>query len=106
MPGDRNSILCSHIVRFTFAWGYCIGYHLRHFKFYFSAQPFPGFLSLVLNLQEKFEFHNGLKVIWCCLCTPGKSGEAHPHLVASLAQPFLIKFKLHCCLHFFKKYFS
>jgi len=23
MPGDRNSILCSHRVSFTFAWGYC-----------------------------------------------------------------------------------
>jgi len=23
MPGDRNSILCSHCVNFTFTWGYC-----------------------------------------------------------------------------------
>jgi len=23
IPGDRNNILCTHCVSFTFAWGYC-----------------------------------------------------------------------------------
>ena len=39
----------------------------------------------------------------CCFGSPGKSAETQPHLVASLAQPFLIKLKLHsCCLSFLK----
>jgi len=40
------------------------------------------------------------------LGSPGKSGEALPHLVASLAQSFVMKFKLHCCLHSFQECFS
>jgi len=49
-----------------------------------------GFHSQALKLQGKFEFHKGLKVIRCYVGSPGKSGEAHPHLVASLAQIFVI----------------
>jgi len=60
-----------------------------------------GFHSQALTLQGKFEFHKSLKVIRCCLGSPGKSGEAHLHLVASLAQPFAIKLKLYsCCIPF------
>jgi len=56
-----------------------------------------GFHSQALTLQGKFEFHKGFEVIWYCLGgIPGKSGEAHQHLVASLAQPLLIK--LNCIL--------
>jgi len=31
MPGDRNGMLCSHCVGFTFAWGYCIAYYYKIF---------------------------------------------------------------------------
>ena len=45
-----------------------------------------------LTSQGKLGFHKGLKVIRCCLCSPGKSHENHPHLVANLlAQPFIIE---------------
>jgi len=67
----------------------------------FSAKPLLVFHSRALTLQRKFEFSNGLKVIRCCLGSLGKSGEAHPHLVASLAQPFVIKLRLQsCCIPF------
>jgi len=51
------------------------------------------FHSQALKLQGKFEFHKGLKVSRCCVGSPRKSGEAHPHLVVGLAQIFVIKFK-------------
>jgi len=79
--------------------GFYVGYGFLHL----------GFHSQALTLQEKFEFHKSPKVIRCCLCclgSPGKSGEAHTHLVVNLAQPFLIKFKLHSCPHSFHKFFS
>jgi len=63
----------------------------------FNAEPLLGFHSQALTLQGKFEMHKSLKVIRCGLGSPGKSGEAHPHLVASLAQPFVIKLRLHSC---------
>jgi len=72
----------------------------------FSAKPLLGFYSQALMLQRKFKFHEGLKIIRCCLGSPGKNGKAHPHLVASLAQPFVTKFKLHFCLHSFQECFS
>jgi len=60
-----------------------------------------GFHIQALMLQGKFEFHKNLKVIRCCLGSPGKSGEAHPHPGPRLAQPFVIKLKLHsCCIPF------
>ena len=52
----------------------------------FNAYSLLGFHSQALTLQGKFEFHKGVKVIRCCLGSPGKSGESHPHLLASLAQ--------------------
>ena len=61
-----------------------------------------GFYSQALTLQGKFEFHKSLKVIRRCLGSPGKSGEAHPHLVATLAQPFVIKLKLRSYCILFK----
>jgi len=61
-----------------------------------------GFHSQALTLQGKFEFHKSLKVIRCWLGSPNKSGYAHPHLVASVAQPFVIELKLHS----FQEYFS
>ena len=61
----------------------------------FSAKPLMGFHSQALPLQGKFEIHKSLKVIMCCLGSPIKSGQTQSHLVASLAQPFVIKFKLH-----------
>jgi len=54
-------------------------------------------------LQRKFDFHKGFKIFRCCLGSPGKSGEAHPYLVASLAKPLVIKFKVDSCLHFLKR---
>jgi len=48
----------------------------------------------------------GLKVIRCCVGSPGKSGETHPQLVASLAQIFVLKLKLNSYLHSFQEYFS
>jgi len=69
----------------------------------FSAQPLLGFRNKALTLQWKFEFHKCIKVIRCCSGSPGKSGEVHQHLVASLAQLFVIKFKLHSCLHSFQE---
>jgi len=62
--------------------------------------------SQALKLQGKCEFHKGLKVIGCCLGSFGKTGKAHPHLDASLAHLFVVKFKLHSCLHSFQEYFS
>jgi len=56
-----------------------------------------GFHRQALTLQGKFEIHKSLKVITCCLDSPSKSGYAHPQLVASLAQLFVIKLKLHFC---------
>jgi len=35
--------------------------------------------------------------IRCYLGSPSKSVWAHPHLMASLDQPFVIKLKLHFC---------
>jgi len=61
-----------------------------------------GFYSQALTLQGKFELHKSLKVIRRCLGSPGKSGEAHPHLVATLAQPFVIKLKLRSYCILFK----
>jgi len=61
----------------------------------FSAQPLLEFHSQSLTSQGKFEFHKDLKVIRCCLGSPSNSGEAHPEVVASLTQPFVIKLKLH-----------
>jgi len=72
----------------------------------FTAEQLLGFHSQAPTLQGKFEFHKGLKVIKCCLGSPGKSGEFHQHLLASLAQLIVIKFKLHSCLHSFQEYFS
>jgi len=40
------------------------------------------------------------------LGSPGKSGVAHPHLVASLTQQFVTKFKLHFCLHSVHDFFQ
>ena len=50
-----------------------------------GAKLFLRFHSQALTLQGKFEFHKRLKVTQCCLDSLGKSGEAHPRLVASLA---------------------
>jgi len=57
-------------------------------------------------LQGKFEFHKGVKVIRCCLGSPGKRGEYHPHVAVSLTQPLVVKSKLHSCLHSFRKCFT
>jgi len=56
-----------------------------------------GFHSQALTLQGKLEIHKSLKVIRCYLGSPSKSGWAHPHLMAGLDQPFVIKLKLHSC---------
>jgi len=71
-----------------------------------SAQRLLVFHRQALTMQEKFEFHQVIKVIRCCFGNPGKSGEAHQPLVVSLAQPFVIKLKLHSCLHSFQECFS
>jgi len=56
-----------------------------------------GFHGQALTLQGKFEIHKSLKVIRCCLGSSSKSVYANPHLVVSLAQPFVIKLNLHSC---------
>jgi len=56
----------------------------------FSDLLLLGFHSQALTLQGKFGFHKSFKVIRWCLGIPGKNGEAHQHLVASLAQLFII----------------
>jgi len=56
-----------------------------------------GFHGQALTLQGKFEIQKSLKVIKCSLGSPSKSSLTHPHRVASLAQPFGIKLKLHSC---------
>ena len=104
MPGDRNSILRSPCISFTFFWGYCR--LLRVFAFYVQCVTVAGVSQPSSNVAKETQFHKGLKVIKCCLCSPGKSGEAHPHLVAGLTQPFVIKFNLHSCLHSFQECFS
>jgi len=72
MPGDRNSVAYSyvHIVLALRLPEFTVGI----FAFMFSAQPLQGFHSQALTLQGKFEIHNNLKVIRCCLSSPSKSG--------------------------------
>jgi len=84
--------------------GVTVGSYLEFLNFTFSASPLLRFHihSQALTCRGKFEFHKGLKFIRYSLGSPGKSGEAHPHQVASLARPFVIKFKL----HFFRECFS
>jgi len=73
----------------------------RNFCIVCSVLPLLDFHSQALTLQGKFEFHKSLKAIRCCSGSPGKSGEAHTHPVASLVQPFVIKLKLRsCCISF------
>jgi len=87
--------------------GITTGYCLRIFAFCVQCLNHCwGFHNQALLLQGQFEFHKGLKVIRCCFGSPGKSGEAHQHLVVSLGQSFVVKFKLHSCLHSFQECFS
>ena len=71
---------------------FCILYSLLNRCWGFTAK---------LPLQGKFEFHKSLEVIRCCLGIPGKSGEAHQHLLASLVQLFIIKLSCNpACINF------
>ena len=54
-----------------------------------------GFYNKALTLLLKFEFHQSLEVTGCCLGSPGKSGEK-----------FVLKVKLHSCLHSIQECFS
>jgi len=100
MPGDRNSILSSHCVTFTFGWCYC-GLLLRIFAFYVQCLTVAGVSQPSSNVAREFELHKSFKLIRCCIGSPGKCGEAHPHLEVNLAQPIVRKLKLHsCCIRF------
>ena len=57
----------------------------------FSAYPLLEFHSQALALHGKFEFHKGLKVSRCCLGSPSKSGEPHPHVVRARSGQSQIK---------------
>jgi len=83
-----------------------VGYYLRIFAFYVQWLTVAGISQSSSNVARKIEFHKGVKVIRCCLDTPNKCGETHPHLLASMAQPFIIKFKLQSCIHSFHECFS
>jgi len=102
LQSDTKFINC---ISFKFAWDYC-RLLFKNFCILCSVLTLLGFLSQALTLQGKFEFHKCLNVTMCCLDIPGERGEAHPHLVPSLAQPFAIKLKLHSCLHSFRECFS
>jgi len=83
---------------------HCCGLLFKSFCIWFSVlNRFWGFTA---TLQRYFEFHKGLKVIRCCLGSHGNSDEAHPQVGANLTQPFVIKLKLHSCLHSFQECLS
>jgi len=100
MPGDRNSILYvqSHCVSFTFARGYCrilfkhfcILYSVLNLNVAEASQPSS-------NVAGEIQISQGPQSYQVLFryCSPAKSGEAHPHLVTSLAQSFVLKLKLH-----------
>jgi len=105
MPGDRNSILCSHCVSFTFVCGHC-RLLLKNFCILCPVlNRLLGVHSQALTLQRKFKFHKDSKDIRCFSGGPGKIGEAHLHLVTSLAKQFVTKFKFCSCLHSFQECF-
>ena len=89
----RETAYYVHIVLALHLPGLIVGYYLS--AFYVQCLTVAGVSQPSFNVAREFEFRKNLKVIRCCLGSPSKSCDAHPHVLASLTQPFVIKFKLH-----------
>ena len=81
---------------FTFAWGYC-RLLFKHFCFYVQCLTVAGVSQPSSNVARETRNSQEPRSIRCYLGSPSKSGWAHPHLMASLDRPFVIKLKLHSC---------
>jgi len=89
----RETVYYVHIVLALNLSGVIVGYYLS--AFYVQCLTVAAVSQPSSNVVREFEFPKDLKVIRCCLGSPSKSGDAHPHVLARLTQPFVIKFKLH-----------
>ena len=70
-------------------------------KFFKRCPIVSKYVQHIFPGGRKFFYGALPPLVTALLGSPGKSGVAHPHLVASLTQQFVIKFKLHSCLHSF-----
>jgi len=52
--------------------GVTVGYYLRIFAFYVQCSTISGVSQPSSHVAKQFDFHKGLKVIRCCLGSPGK----------------------------------